>query len=448
MSQEAFLKLKSVIAFLWDHPNPFYRTKWQKAGFSPDLLKIPADVGRIPFLTRGDLVAAQRDDPLAIVYSADDLAYVRTTGMTTLESRRRQHPDFPAHELLFMPLSSRLKWQKEDPFFRQIRGPMFSAARLLLIEHSRRMVTDYLSAKNWQDKEGVIAIGDILNPEVTAKIALRLKVNAITAPAAAFFSLMPHLEAVKFPTEDIRFLTPHAATRIELQALRHFFPKAKIVTYWGMSELDGLGSFLCPETYSGDFDVESLPYHPSSRNFVEIVDPETSMLMPLGQSGELIISHLDTYSPLPLIRYRTGDKARIRSARCGCGFSDLEMNFEGRLRTDVIRVSGAILTLDDFRNAVLQMNDLVEEKFLAKISQERQGWRVRAVIELEVLPRERSVSAEAIAVRFSQLFRVSPRFTLEDAIASGLFAQPRVKFLSPQEYRDLDRPQLVNGLEY
>ena len=52
--------------------------------------------------------------------------------------------------------------------------------------------------------------------------------------------------------------------------------------------------------------------------FVEIINPETGLPVPDGQWGEMVFTTL-TRRAMPLIRYRTGDKARFLSENCGCG---------------------------------------------------------------------------------------------------------------------------------
>ena len=61
----------------------------------------------------------------------------------------------------------------------------------------------------------------------------------------------------------------------------------------------------------------------------EIVDPETLMPLPFGESGELVITTL-TKQALPMIRYRTRDITCLTNAPCGCG----------RTHVRILRVTG------------------------------------------------------------------------------------------------------------
>ncbi len=55
-------KLKAQVAYAWER-SPFYRRKWQAAGFHPEQLKTLEDIRRIPILTKDDLRKDQSEHP-------------------------------------------------------------------------------------------------------------------------------------------------------------------------------------------------------------------------------------------------------------------------------------------------------------------------------------------------------------------------------------------------
>jgi phenylacetate-CoA ligase len=61
----------------------------------------------------------------------------------------------------------------------------------------------------------------------------------------------------------------------------------------------------------------------------EVIDPNTLQPLPLGESGELVITTL-TKEALPMIRYRTRDITRLSDAPCRCG----------RTHVRIMRVTG------------------------------------------------------------------------------------------------------------
>jgi phenylacetate-CoA ligase len=69
----------------------------------------------------------------------------------------------------------------------------------------------------------------------------------------------------------------------------------------------------------------------------EIVDPANGRVLPDGEGGELVVTTL-TRRGLPLVRYRTRDRTRVRSReRCACGRTGLRLDrFQGRTDDMVI----------------------------------------------------------------------------------------------------------------
>lgn len=55
-------KLKAQVTYAWER-SPFYRRKWQAAGFHPEQLKTLEDIRRIPLLTKDDLRRDQAEHP-------------------------------------------------------------------------------------------------------------------------------------------------------------------------------------------------------------------------------------------------------------------------------------------------------------------------------------------------------------------------------------------------
>jgi len=94
----------------------------------------------------------------------------------------------------------------------------------------------------------------------------------------------------------------------------------------GMTETGGPGMGIDCAARAG-IHVWEDHYYP------EILDPLTSVVVPDGAIGELVVSTL-TRSGLPLIRYRTHDLTRVVSrARCDCGRTALRID-RLRGRTD------------------------------------------------------------------------------------------------------------------
>jgi phenylacetate-CoA ligase len=97
----------------------------------------------------------------------------------------------------------------------------------------------------------------------------------------------------------------------------------KAVDVYGLSEIMGPGvACECHGIQSG--------LHGWEDHFLfETIDPETMQPLPLGSTGELVITTL-TKEAQPMIRYRTRDITRLSDEPCACG----------RTHVRILRVTG------------------------------------------------------------------------------------------------------------
>ncbi len=97
----------------------------------------------------------------------------------------------------------------------------------------------------------------------------------------------------------------------------------KSVDVYGLSEIMGPG-VAC------ECDVARDGLHGWEDHFLfEVIDPETLEPLPMGESGELVITTL-TKEAMPMIRYRTRDITRLTDEPCACG----------RTHVRIMRVTG------------------------------------------------------------------------------------------------------------
>jgi len=97
----------------------------------------------------------------------------------------------------------------------------------------------------------------------------------------------------------------------------------KAVDLYGLSEIMGPGVACECGAQAG--------LHGWEDHFLfEVIDPKTLQPLPMGESGELVITTL-TKEALPMIRYRTRDITRLSDEACACGRTHLRiMRVTGR----------------------------------------------------------------------------------------------------------------------
>lgn len=75
--------------------------------------------------------------------------------------------------------------------------------------------------------------------------------------------------------------------------------------------------------------------------YFEVVHPETGTLLPAGEKGELVFTTL-TRKGMPLIRYRTGDRAAFSKESCPCGSTLRVLHKVGGRARDSIQLPGGV----------------------------------------------------------------------------------------------------------
>lgn len=174
-------------------------------------------------------------------------------------------------------------------------------------------------------------------------------------------------------------VTPQAVVENVTQALG-----SRVFRHWGMVET-GLGGAVECAPGSGlhlrETDV-----------LVEIVDPSTGCLLLDGEFGEIVVTTLQRRG-MPLIRYRTGDMARIMPGRCRCGSPMRRLDPKIRRLGDGLDFGTGFLRLEDLNEALYGLPEV--DDFTAGIKEgllhlhvcvERFGVRCRIIEALKGIP--------------------------------------------------------------
>jgi phenylacetate-CoA ligase len=123
------------------------------------------------------------------------------------------------------------------------------------------------------------------------------------------------------------------------------------INLYGLSEIVGPGvSAECREVRGGS--------HVQEDHFLpEIIDPETTEVLPPGREGELVFTPV-TKEALPLIRYRTGDIASLDASPCACGRTTVRMSRIRGRRDDMLIIRGVNLYPSEVERILLGVPDV------------------------------------------------------------------------------------------
>lgn len=165
------------------------------------------------------------------------------------------------------------------------------------------------------------------------------------------------------------------------------------VDVYGLSEIMGPG-VAC------ECDTARAGLHGWEDHFLfEVIDPETLEPLPMGESGELVVTTL-TKEAMPMIRYRTRDITRLTDEPCACGRTHVRiLRVTGR--DDDMMIIRGVNVYPSQIEAVLVSVDGIAPHY--QIIRSRKGAMDAIALEVEldpkVPPTEANLSAKAEQVR-------------------------------------------------
>jgi phenylacetate-CoA ligase len=292
---------------------PHYRNAFDAAGISPDQLKTPADLRHFPFTVKTDL----RDNyPFGIfAMPVNELARVHassgTTGKPTVVG--------------YSPGDIE-RWSKL--MARSMACAGIRPGELVHNAYGYGLFTGGLGAHCGAEKLGCVVVpisGGGTERQVTllrdfgpaalcCTPSYALKIAEVGAQMGVDIAELPVRRGL-FGAEPWS-----NELRAELDALLGI----KAVDIYGLSEIMGPGvACECDAARNG--------LHGWEDHFLfETIDPETLEPLPMGSSGELVITTL-TKEAMPMIRYRTRDITRLTDEPCACGRTHLRiLRIDGR----------------------------------------------------------------------------------------------------------------------
>ncbi len=148
----------------------------------------------------------------------------------------------------------------------------------------------------------------------------------------------------------------------------------KACDMYGLSEIIGPGvSFECHEVRKG-LHVNEDYFYP------EIIDPETCEVLPVGEEGELVLTHLGNEAQ-PLLRYRTRDISRLSLEPCPCGRTLVRMDRISGRTDDMLIIRGVNFFPSQIESIILKRQG-VSPHYMVVV--DRQGSMDEVEVRIEV----------------------------------------------------------------
>src|SRR5271157_6340226 len=291
---------------------PHYRRKWETAKVGPDAFKSLADIVRFPFTTKADLrdnypfgmFAVPREELRRLHASSG------TTGKPTVVGYTQGDLECWAE---LMARSLACAGALPGDIVHNAYGYGLFTGGLGAHYGAERLGCTVVPVSGGGTERQVTLLADFgarvlcATPSYAlniAEVAVGMGVDLRRASLrVGVFGAEPWSDAVRRELEE----------RLGIAAL----------DVYGLSEILGPGvACECQSAQAG--------LHGWEDHFLfEVVDPETLQPLPMGDSGELVITTL-TKEALPMIRYRTRDITRLNYEPCKCG----------RTHVRIMRVTG------------------------------------------------------------------------------------------------------------
>jgi phenylacetate-coenzyme A ligase PaaK-like adenylate-forming protein len=184
----------------------------------------------------------------------------------------------------------------------------------------------------------------------------------------------------------------------------------RVFAHYAMTEMGHGGGVEC-EALAG--------YHLREADiYFEVVDYETGEVCPDGEIGEVVFTTL-TRQGMPLVRYRTGDIARMITQPCFCGSVLRRMDYvRGRWNGLVRLDTDCTLTVYEMDEALFRLRGLLD--YRATVSKGTDG-RFRLHIDMH--------SAEDGSPMDREVFQcLNEVDAIRKAVARGILETPTVRF--------------------
>jgi phenylacetate-CoA ligase len=324
--------------------NAFYKRKFKEAGLRAADLCSMDDLRRLPFTTKQELAADQIANPpygTNLTFPVDRYTRIHQTSGTTGEP---------------------LRWLDTDESWRwwaQCWATVYRAAGVTLKDRVFFAFSFGPFIGFWSAYQGAQLIGALAVPgggmssyqRARAILTFDISVLVCTPTYALHLAEVAEQNRLDIVNSSVNIAILAGEAGAGLPATRR-----RIESAWGARCFDHAGA---TEVGAWGFECQAQAgLHINEGEFIaEIIDPATGLA---ATEGELVITNLGRVG-MPIIRYRTGDRVRLRATPCDCGRSYLALDggVMGRI-DDVLIVRGINVYPSAVENIVRRFDNVGE----------------------------------------------------------------------------------------
>ena len=311
--------------------SPFYQRKFQDVNLTPNDIRSPEELSRLPFTTKAELSESQEREPPFGDYLATSPDLVSTIHRTSGSTGR----------FIYTVLTKNDMDQTNECGAR-----VFWAAGLRphhTVVHCMNYTLwmgGYTDHRNLERTGASVIPFGVGNSRRLVRVLQDLKVDAISA-TPSYPNRLEHVVREELEIEPSELGMKLGILGGEAGLGIPAF-KAHIEETWGIraSNVYGMADSMCDLASVCD-EVYELHFQGQGALLADVIDPSTGEDLPIeeGVSGELVLTNLDREAQ-PLVRYRTGDLIEVSGAApCGCGRTGFRFMVAGRA-DDMLHVKG------------------------------------------------------------------------------------------------------------
>ncbi len=354
-------RLRHIVRYAYDHV-PFYKKKYDEAGFDPDSIRTLDDIRRIPFTVKSDL----RDNYPYGLISTEKKNLMRihassgTSGKPTVVCYTKK--DMKIWTECCARLAAAAGVRKSDIVQISFGYGLFTGA-LGMHQGCERLGAAIIPASAGNTERQVMLLKD-----------LQATVLVCTPSYALYIGEM--IEKLGYDIKDFKLRLGLFGSEASTEEMhREIARKLNIFTNdnYGLSEIIGPG-------VSGECSEKCGMHINEDHFYPEVLDPETFEPVPDGTYGELVLTTL-TKEGMPVIRYRTKDITTLDHTPCKCGRTTVRMaKLRGRT-DDMLIIRGVNVFPSQIEGVLMNMPEVGGQY---EIVVTREGYMDKIEVKVEV----------------------------------------------------------------
>ena len=205
-----------------------------------------------------------------------------------------------------------------------------------------------------------VLAGDAHNLKYSANVAQKAGVNTLYITPTLALLFADYLASKKH-LENITMLAlwGEYCSDASYALLQERYKNAHFVLEYSSTEADHIA-------YATDAcdSPNRLKHVDTDAQYLEIID------------DEIVLTTLGIPRSNPLVRYRTGDKARFVAGVCACGSTRQRIELLGRIDGDIIRVAGGEVKTEELDRIMVSFQPFVESNFYLEISERNTSGKI------------------------------------------------------------------------